>query len=166
MRRGQRAHECESLTTGTRIDLPTAGERPDLNAVERFTNELGLRDAALTGSSFQHSIMTGFDVDLFPNHRSGFHTSQYTSPTDFQVLRPAKCGRDRDKSRDRRRQDCRRHPESRHTARVKGWIIASALLLVGGVAPDFRLMDQNGHVVRLAAAHGHKVVLVFYRGYW
>jgi peroxiredoxin len=57
---------------------------------------------------------------------------------------------------------------------MKGWIIASALLLmaaaapprVGVVAPDFRLMDQNSHVVRLAAARGHKVVLVFYRGYW
>ena len=62
----------------------------------------------------------------------------------------------------------------RHTAGMKGWIVASALLLiaaaapprVGGVAPDFRLMNQNGHVVRLAAARGHKVVLVFYRGYW
>jgi peroxiredoxin len=57
---------------------------------------------------------------------------------------------------------------------MKGWIIASAFLLmaaaepprVGDVAPDFRLMDQNSHVVRLAAARGHKVVLVFYRGYW
>jgi len=58
---------------------------------------------------------------------------------------------------------------------MKGWIIASAFLLmaaaappprVGEVAPDFRLMDQNSHVVRLAQAHGHKVVLVFYRGYW
>ncbi|HSP35542.1 MAG TPA: hypothetical protein VLU46_14625 [Thermoanaerobaculia bacterium] len=36
----------------------------------------------------------------------------------------------------------------------------------GAVAPDFRLLDQNDHVVRLAAARGHKVVLVFYRGYW
>jgi len=58
---------------------------------------------------------------------------------------------------------------------MKRWIIVSAMLLmaaaaapprVGGVAPDFRLMDQNSHVVRLAAARGHKVVLVFYRGYW
>ena len=57
---------------------------------------------------------------------------------------------------------------------MKRWIIASALLLmavaapprVGGVVPDFRLMDQSSHVVRLAAARGHKVVLVFYRGYW
>ena len=81
MRGGQRAHECESLASGIRIDLATAGERPHLNAVERFTNELGLRHAALTGSSFQHSIMTRFYVDLFPNHRSGFHTSQYTSLT-------------------------------------------------------------------------------------
>jgi peroxiredoxin len=58
---------------------------------------------------------------------------------------------------------------------MKGWIIASALLLmgaaaeplrVGDLAPDFRLMDQSSHIVRLAAARGHKVVLVFYRGYW
>lgn len=58
---------------------------------------------------------------------------------------------------------------------MKRWIIASALLLlgaaaaplrVGDVAPDFRLMDQNDRVVRLAAARGHKVVLVFYRGFW
>jgi peroxiredoxin len=56
------------------------------------------------------------------------------------------------------------------------WLLASAFLLlaaatavplrVGDVAPDFRLMDQNSHIVRLAAARGHKVVLVFYRGYW
>ena len=43
---------------------------------------------------------------------------------------------------------------------------AAAPPRVGDVAPDFRLMDQNSHVVRLAAARGHKVVLVFYRGYW
>ncbi|HEY2325049.1 MAG TPA: redoxin domain-containing protein [Thermoanaerobaculia bacterium] len=58
---------------------------------------------------------------------------------------------------------------------MKRLLLASALLLlaaapapppVGAVAPDFRLMDQNSHIVRLAQAHGHKVVLVFYRGYW
>jgi peroxiredoxin len=57
------------------------------------------------------------------------------------------------------------------------WLLASAALLllaaataaplhVGNVAPDFRLMDQNSHIARLSAARGHKVVLVFYRGYW
>lgn len=56
------------------------------------------------------------------------------------------------------------------------WLLASAFLLlaaataapprVGDVAPEFRLMDQNSHVVRLSAARGHKMVLVFYRGYW
>lgn len=38
--------------------------------------------------------------------------------------------------------------------------------LVGQVAPDFRLADQNGKSVSLSAARGEKVVLVFYRGYW
>ena len=37
---------------------------------------------------------------------------------------------------------------------------------VGQPAPDFTLLDQNGKAVRLAAARGAKVVLVFYRGYW
>lgn len=58
---------------------------------------------------------------------------------------------------------------------MKRFIIASALLLLaataappraGDLAPDFRLFDQNDHLVRLAQARGHKVVLVFYRGYW
>jgi peroxiredoxin len=58
---------------------------------------------------------------------------------------------------------------------MKRWLIASAVLLmaaaaaplrVGEVAPDFRLLDQSSRVVRLSAARGHKVVLVFYRGYW
>lgn len=44
--------------------------------------------------------------------------------------------------------------------------IAAAPPRVGGAAPDFRLLDQNDHVVRLSAAHGHKVLLVFYRGFW
>ena len=43
---------------------------------------------------------------------------------------------------------------------------AAAPLRVGDVAPDFRLLDQNDHVVRLSAARGRKVVLVFYRGFW
>lgn len=55
------------------------------------------------------------------------------------------------------------------------WFLASALLLitaaalppkVGEAAPAFRLFDQNDHLVRLEQAKGHKVVLVFYRGYW
>ena len=37
---------------------------------------------------------------------------------------------------------------------------------VGAQAPDFKLLDQNRKPVGLAAARGHKVVLVFYRGYW
>jgi len=37
---------------------------------------------------------------------------------------------------------------------------------VGELAPDFRLADQDGKAVRLSAARGGKVVLVFYRGYW
>jgi len=58
---------------------------------------------------------------------------------------------------------------------MKRWLIATAVLLmaaaaaplrVGEIAPDFRLLDQNSRVVRLSAARGHKVVLVFYRGYW
>ena len=43
---------------------------------------------------------------------------------------------------------------------------AAAPLRVGDSAPEFRLLDQNDHVVRLSAARGHKVVLVFYRGFW
>jgi AhpC/TSA family len=38
--------------------------------------------------------------------------------------------------------------------------------LAGEAAPDFTLADQNGKPVRLSAARGQKVVLVFYRGYW
>lgn len=37
---------------------------------------------------------------------------------------------------------------------------------VGEVTPDFKLADQNGKAIRLSAARGGKVVLVFYRGYW
>jgi peroxiredoxin len=39
-------------------------------------------------------------------------------------------------------------------------------LSIGQVAPDFTLPDQNGRTIHLAAERGHKVVLVFYRGYW
>jgi peroxiredoxin len=38
--------------------------------------------------------------------------------------------------------------------------------MVGAFAPDFKLADQDGKAVRLSAARGGKVVLVFYRGYW
>ena len=37
---------------------------------------------------------------------------------------------------------------------------------IGDEAPDFTLTDQSGKTVRLSAARGEKVVLVFYRGYW
>ncbi len=46
-----------------------------------------------------------------------------------------------------------------------GPIFALALAL-GAHAPDFKLLDQNRKPVTLAAARGHKAVLVFYRGYW
>jgi cytochrome oxidase Cu insertion factor (SCO1/SenC/PrrC family) len=36
----------------------------------------------------------------------------------------------------------------------------------GNVATDFTLTDQNGQPFHLADQRGHKVVLVFYRGYW
>ena len=39
-------------------------------------------------------------------------------------------------------------------------------LKVGQQAPDFMLGDQDGKAVTLSSARGHKVVLVFYRGYW
>ena len=42
----------------------------------------------------------------------------------------------------------------------------AAALAVGKGAPDFTLPDQDGKAVELSAARGHKVVLVFYRGYW
>ncbi len=38
---------------------------------------------------------------------------------------------------------------------------------VGDVAPDFTLLNQNGHKTNLSEARGKSpVVLVFYRGYW
>lgn len=36
----------------------------------------------------------------------------------------------------------------------------------GKLAPDFTLKDQNGRPFRLSAMRGHRVLLVFYRGYW
>jgi cytochrome oxidase Cu insertion factor (SCO1/SenC/PrrC family) len=36
----------------------------------------------------------------------------------------------------------------------------------GQVAADFTLSDQAGQPFHLAEQRGHKVVLVFYRGYW
>jgi cytochrome oxidase Cu insertion factor (SCO1/SenC/PrrC family) len=36
----------------------------------------------------------------------------------------------------------------------------------GHAASDFTLTDQNGQPFHLADQRGHKVVLVFYRGYW
>ena len=44
--------------------------------------------------------------------------------------------------------------------------LLAAALAVGRPAPDFTLPDQNGKAVNLSAERGHKVVLVFYRGYW
>jgi len=41
-----------------------------------------------------------------------------------------------------------------------------AAITLGQQAPDFTLVDQNGHRTTLAGARGHKAVLVFYRGYW
>jgi hypothetical protein len=62
---------------------------------------------------------------------------------------------------------------SRHTPVMKQFASIVLLVLasmrppsVGGVAPDFKLADQNGKAVSLSAARGGKVVLVFYRGYW
>jgi len=45
-------------------------------------------------------------------------------------------------------------------------LLFAAVLAAGQMAPDFKLPDQNGRNVHLAAARGQKVVLVFYRGYW
>jgi len=47
-------------------------------------------------------------------------------------------------------------------------VLAALLLAIaaGAVAPDFTLLDQERKPVTLSAARGHKVVLVFYRGYW
>ena len=37
---------------------------------------------------------------------------------------------------------------------------------VGMAAPDFSLLDQSGQTFRLADQRGHRVLLIFYRGYW
>lgn len=36
----------------------------------------------------------------------------------------------------------------------------------GKEAPDFSLPDQEGREVKLSSLRGHRVVLIFYRGYW
>jgi len=36
----------------------------------------------------------------------------------------------------------------------------------GKPAPNFVLHDQNGRDFALASQRGHKVLLMFYRGYW
>jgi cytochrome oxidase Cu insertion factor (SCO1/SenC/PrrC family) len=36
----------------------------------------------------------------------------------------------------------------------------------GQIAPDFSLIDQSSHPFRLADQRGHRVLLIFYRGYW
>ena len=41
--------------------------------------------------------------------------------------------------------------------------IASA---TGQTAPDFTLTDQSGQPFHLADQRGHRVLLIFYRGYW
>jgi len=41
--------------------------------------------------------------------------------------------------------------------------IASA---AGTVAPDFTLPDQSGQPYHLADQRGHRVLVIFYRGYW
>jgi cytochrome oxidase Cu insertion factor (SCO1/SenC/PrrC family) len=56
-----------------------------------------------------------------------------------------------------------------HSSAVTPALAASPAVrppLTGEVVPDFTLADQNGKPVRLSAARGQKVVLVFYRGYW
>jgi len=37
---------------------------------------------------------------------------------------------------------------------------------LGSPAPDFALVDQHGHTVRLADFRGKPLLLVFYRGHW
>ena len=39
-------------------------------------------------------------------------------------------------------------------------------VVAGGMAPDFRLQDQDGKVHQLSKYRGKNVVLVMYRGYW
>lgn len=37
---------------------------------------------------------------------------------------------------------------------------------VGKQVPDFTLRDQDGKDFSIASQRGHKVLLMFYRGYW
>ncbi len=39
-------------------------------------------------------------------------------------------------------------------------------VMPGGMAPDFRLQDENGKVHQLSQYRGKNVVLVMYRGFW
>ena len=39
-------------------------------------------------------------------------------------------------------------------------------VMPGGMAPDFRLEDENGKVHQLSQYRGKNVVLVMYRGFW
>ena len=39
-------------------------------------------------------------------------------------------------------------------------------VMPGGMAPDFRLQDQDGKVHQLSQYRGKNVVLVMYRGFW
>lgn len=52
------------------------------------------------------------------------------------------------------------------TPRAAPSAVQAAPPTVGDLAPDFELKDQTGKAVRLSAARGHTVVLVFYRGHW
>ena len=36
----------------------------------------------------------------------------------------------------------------------------------GKPAPTFTLQDQQGKMFRLGSLRGHRVLLIFYRGYW
>jgi peroxiredoxin len=45
-------------------------------------------------------------------------------------------------------------------------LLLTIALILDAQAPDFKLPDQNSKPVALAAARGHKAVIVFYRGYW
>ena len=36
----------------------------------------------------------------------------------------------------------------------------------GSAAPDFTLSDQSGQPYKLSEQKGHRVLVIFYRGYW
>ena len=36
----------------------------------------------------------------------------------------------------------------------------------GAAAPDFTLSDQSGQPYKLSDQKGHRVLVIFYRGYW